>query len=243
MRMDSLGYKFFFQAIKEEPYQLKRYSYLLAIIPIVLICFFFNWNRELLLFLSFGYLSAGVGFWTAFTFKKKKAVSFQKQVCQRLIASNMQDIVLLQNNQNSSLTFVNDAFYKVFGFDEGSISTIRLSDFVDAKSLHLFGEKGSKQLSVPSFAHPNSCVEMRSQDGHKYWMELSSKQVIEEDLLTMYTFRDVTDKIEKSKATDQFAMDLIQRRKRLSALKTKEAEVVSMMNLEQSILKVKHVKY
>ena len=214
MRIESLSrYRYFFQLLREEPVHLRPYSYLIILIPLLVVCFMFDWDRELLLFVMLGYFSAAVGFFTASKTQKIGPMSLTKRVNQRLVLDHLPDVVVLQNNQDQKISFVNTAFYKVLGFEEDRIMNMRFEDFIDSNFVRLFKKQKSKKLSITPLDQDDSLIQMRKQTGEKVWMELNTKSIIENETFTLYTFREVSNRVALNKATKQFARDLIQRKR------------------------------
>ena len=235
MRIESLvPYKYFFHLIKEEPISLNRYSYLIALIPLLAICIYFDWNKELLLFLSLGYFSAAIGFSVAYKSGNNSSVPFRKRVYQRFILESLKDIIIVQDKRSQKISYVNSAFYKLLGFESQSSPSIRFEDFVDAESIHLFKKQTSKKSGIQPFRKMDSIVRLKKQNGDFIWMDFQSENHFENDDFIMYSMRNVTDKVLLEKATRQFANDLVQRKNNLKTIKRKEAEVIMMMNIERS---------
>ncbi len=235
MRIESLvPYKYFFQIVKEEPIQLKSFTYLLLVIPLIGLCFLLDWNKELLLFIAFGFLSAGVGFFVAYKSSKKIPVSFKKRVYQKFILDHISELVILVENQSQKIVYANTAFYSTLGFESDRISDIRFEDFIDSKDLYLFQKQSSKKIIVPSFNKTSSKIKIHTQGGASRWMEFDTERNIENGDFTMYTLKDSTDQQLLEKATSQFAADLLQRKQKLNKIKKKEAEVILMMNINRA---------
>ncbi|MFT5386086.1 MAG: PAS domain-containing protein [Saprospiraceae bacterium] len=237
-------YQYFFQLIKEEPAQIKRYSLFLVLIPLLVVCFLSDWNPEILLFISLAYLSATVGLLTACTNNNRPSVSFQKHFYHQLISENLEEMLLLVNNDDRKILFANPAFYEGLGLMPGSAPNIFLEDFIATKEMPRLRKnqfiqtrkKGS--FSVHPISSENEVIQVRKQNGDMIWVELSAKAVGEEESYTLYKLTEVTEKVLLKRATSQYAKDLVQRKSLLKALKRKEAEVILMMNIERSKLNI-----
>jgi PAS domain S-box-containing protein len=243
MRIESFAaYKYFFQLIKEEPKELRRYSLFLILIPLFVVCYLYDWNTEILLFLSFGYLSASVGFLTAFTNNRDQSVSFKKQYYHQLISENSGEMIMLVSNKNNKILFANPAFYNRLGFIQESKSTILLEDIFDIQEPpHLrknqfLRDFKKRELNIQPISRENEVVQIKNRNGELLWIKLSTKKVGDGGVFTLYQLTEVTEKVMLEKATSQFAKDLLQRKSALKALKRKEAEVILMMNLERTKL-------
>lgn len=213
MRIESLSrYRYFLQILREEPIHLRPYAYLLILIPLLVICFMFDWDGELLLFLALGYACASIGFYTAVQFRKTHAASLKSRVHERLVLDYIDDVVVLQDNQSQKIAFVNTAFYSLLGYKKTKVFNIRFESFIETNFVRLFKKSKSSKLSIRPLDAEDNLIQMRKQDGSKIWMELHKKTVVEHGAYTLYTFRDVSENIARNKATKQFARDLMERK-------------------------------
>lgn len=243
MRIESLApHKYFFQLIKEEPLYLKRYGLLLILIPLGIVCHLYNWNPEILLFLILGYACATTGFLLAYSSPAKSTLSFKKQFFHSLISDNLKDIVMLVNNRNRKIEYANPAFYEKTGFMVESMESIYLEDFMDINDLPQFGKPlqyldlQRTAINVRPVNNGKKVLEIKKMNGESIWVEARTINITGESKYALCHMTEVTEKVKLERATNQFAKDLIQRKSSINNLKNREAEVIVMMNLEQSIM-------
>lgn len=226
MRIESIStYRYFLQAIKEDPQAFRPYIYTALLVLIFVLFAVFDWDRSLLMCVLLGYACAGVGFFAAYKFRNVATMPFRKSAFQRLILDHLNDVVILQDNRNLKLTYANAAFYKLFAFEQEDNQSLRFEDFVKGDDLRFFRNRKTGKLSIIPLRDDPLRIEMHKQDGTQIWMEQVSKEVIDNGAFTLYNFKEATDKILVEKANQQLAKDLLER-------KFKEESSVNVISLK-----------
>lgn len=210
MRIESPQvYKYFFQIMKEEPLEIRRYSLILLSIAILFLSVVFNKDSLLLLFLLSGYGCMMIGYAIARYTHSLSLPPLKKRIYEKLLLANQKDIVVLRNRKSNKITFVNEAFYRTFGEQYAANEGINLLDFVADEDVRKFRKKPHRMLAIKPYHNDSKMVRIKKADGNTEWAEVQT-QVLD-DQLELYTFRNThLDEMQK-KSNAQFSRELSER--------------------------------
>lgn len=210
MRIESPQvYKYFFQIMKEEPLEIRRYSLILLSIAILFLSVVFNKDSLLLLFLLSGYTCMMIGYAIARYTHSLSLPPLKKRIYEKLLVANQKDVVVLRDKKSNKITFVNEAFYRTFGEEHAANEGINLFDFIAEEDVRKFRKKPHRLLAIQPYRDDSKMVRIKKMDGSLEWTEVQTQAL--DDQLELYTFRNThLDEMQKA-ANAQFARALSER--------------------------------
>jgi hypothetical protein len=210
MRIESPQfYKYFFQTLKEEPREIRRYSLILLAIAIISLSVIFNKDNLLLLFMATGYSCMLIGYAIAKYSHGLKFSSIKKQVYEKLVVAHQNQVVVVRDKKSHKITYVNKAFYREFRGTFSLQSDIRLADFVVEKDLKKFVSRPKRKLAVMPYRQEDQMIQIKKADGSLHWVEVHTQHI--DNKLELFTFKNVHYNEMQRQANRQFARELTER--------------------------------
>lgn len=203
----------FVQMLHENPKRFHSIMVLTLFLPMILAFSFFEWNLQILIFLTFGYLSSFIGyhFSNGTFFNRKTTQKFRKHY--RLIAENLKDIVIIHRLKDGKNEYLNVAANSILGYQQNDLigqSTIFIIHPEDRKKV----ENQLTNVVILDDYFFVETVRVRCENGEFKWMELNVKTLkneIGKTAFAIFTFRDISETIELEKANKRFAEELYDR--------------------------------
>ena len=199
--------------ICENPVKFHLIFDVLIFVPLFFIFYFFQWETQFFTVILFCYLSAIIGFQFSKVFltNYNPFQKFRKHY--RLIAENLNDIVVIHRCQTGKTEYINEAAFSVLGYKQ-----IELLKQPTLLIIHPDDRRKAKTLLM-QFDNNNNYfisekVRVNSKSGEYKWMELSIKSLnndFEKTNSAIIIFRDITETIELEKATQRFADELYEK--------------------------------
>lgn len=210
MRIESPQvYKYFFQTLKEEPLEIRRYSLILLAIAIMSLSVIFNKENLLLLFMATGYSCMLIGYAIAKYSYGLKFPPLKKRIFENMIADYQDQVVVVRNKKHHKITYVNKAFYKQFGEVFNLKAEIRLADFIKEEDLNKFVTRPKRRLAVQPYRQEGKMIQVKKADGTLQWTEVSVQQVDQQ--LELLTFKNIHLNEVQRQANRQFSRELTER--------------------------------
>ncbi len=206
-------FNYLFDFVQENPKQFHGIIICTLFVPMLLAFYIQDWNLQILLFLCFGYVTTFVGF--HFSTQTDQGGDLNKNFRKhyRLIAENLNDIVIIHRLKDGKNEYINTAAKRVLGYLQKDLigqSTIFIVHPEDQR-------KVKNQLSNVTNLNDYFFLEtlrVRCKNGKFKWMELNVKTLKNEfgkHTFAIFTFRDISETIELEKATKQFAEELFEK--------------------------------